>query len=152
MKYFIAIVLLASQALPAMAEANAVHSSDTQAVNLVIQSPCVGAEEVKINASLKINSQVTITPSGGYHTSSLLHMSAKGFGLSSGDEYLVNQIILDELNSKIGPSYEFSFVTRFMIIRPGKGGDYKANALVHYTIGQDGNIRAWVDNSRFECN
>ncbi len=145
------ILLLVLHAPLVLAQATTTHSSDRQDVNLVIQSPCQGSEPVALAATLAITSQVTIDPAGGFHLQSLLHMQGNGLGMESGDRYLVSQLQKSELQSNSSPPFTFTSTAKFSINRLGKGIDYQALVLVHYTVDEDGNVKASVNNSTFVC-
>lgn len=90
------------------------------------------------------------TPGGGHQVYHSNWMGVRGTGLTTGNLYVVREVFNLTASAPRG-AYEYTYSTGFRIINQGSGDNYVAHNTIHLTLGPDGEVRAWIEFLRAEC-
>ena len=144
-------VLAGALALAATASA-AVTVNFTQQVSGVFSGPCT-TEPVTVEGQIHVVAAATTDASGGTHLVGHTNAVVRGM-TASGVRYVGLENTQFQTNRTAGGAQETSVVFSFRRIRQRSdvdGDDLLVHGVVHFTITENGEVTAFVDRLRFEC-
>jgi len=138
-------------ALAAASPAQAATINEQLPIELDNANPCTG-EAFHYSQIWHIVAHTDIDPFGDeYVTSQHINSTqTDGFGLDSGDKYLVNQIG-NTTDHPFNAAHPFTAVAQFHVIDTGKGDDFYIGETLHETINANGEMTVFVESGNVRC-
>jgi hypothetical protein len=108
-------------------------------------------EEVSFEGRIRLVVREDVYTPGGthqvYHTN---WMGVQGTGMTTGDRYVLTEVFNLTANGSRG-AYEYTYATGFRIVSQASGDNYILYNTIHLTEGPDGEVQAWIEFLRAEC-
>jgi hypothetical protein len=142
------LMLALTTARDARAQAFTSHFDENFPTSGIGFSDCTG-EYIFFEGFLHVQGQTTLNKNG-YHSEFHFQLYGRGVGLTSGKQYIYQDVFNDSYNYLSLPIVETQ-TESFHIIGQGSLDNLEAKVLFHITINADGTVTA--DNFRFsfEC-
>jgi hypothetical protein len=154
LKFLVLMLVLASTAGTAHAQASVVTNTVEMDINLAATVPCAagGEGEVVFFSGTLHGVFVTVVDSNGnFHTQSHFQpQGIRGEGLTTGDSYQWTGATQASFNGQVG--YENTFINNYRLIGPGPGNNLMVQQTFHATVQADGTVSAYVDRYTVTCN
>ena len=147
------LILCAAAGSAVWARANVDRHEETiRFDDLLMFNPCAG-EMMELEGEYSVRCQIVATPNGGKTVTVHQRVRAQGFGVDSGERYVVNDRSSE--TKRINPNNEqkvFTFRAGARMIAPGHGPNAHVTRTVTLVVDANGEIRVDVDEGlAIEC-
>ena len=154
LKAFAVALFLLALAIPAQAE---VIANDQDDIFFVAFVPCAdgGAGEfIEGEGRLHVLIRQTIDSAGGLHLGTHFQpMGLKAIGQTTGDRYNATGVTQTSTNiAGGGLPFTDTYINNFRMVGTGQNAvSYHVHTTFHVTVNANGEVTAFVDNTRITC-
>ena len=146
------VLLFVLTAVPAMAEAYTWTDIARGEQTTSIYNSCVG-EYVVLHLTWQTTHHITFEPAHGYHVLAAENLRGTGYGLSTGNRYVLQEDLYYSwqwMNDLTYPKV-YTNKTTYHLIGLGRAEDLLGYLTMHHTINANNEMTAWVYDLRIEC-
>jgi hypothetical protein len=144
------LVVLAVAALTPVAPARAQASNTTcQQFSDVIINSCT-SEAIFVQAETCTSFVLTQDQAGGFHLRIHQETHGTGVGITSGNEYVINEVANQELNTK-SLQLEENVVEDSLLISKGSLPNEIVKLTTHLTVNANGDVTVFRTSFEIEC-
>lgn len=143
-----ALALMIGSGHAALAQATVTTYNTDVPVSFTLLNPC--GESIAISGEVHVLVHQTTHGDGTYsYASHVNYQGVNGVGVESGDKYQTTSTT-NATGSGTG-AFNSSYADSFHLIGQGTTNDYLVHTTIHFTINDNGEFTAFVDNFKVEC-